>query len=403
MARRRRTIARNLEPGTADDPPSEPLDPLSRMIADAVARRIDGAPMTPWELPIVVACRNAIADAIRQLPIIAVRNRRPRPDQPSVYSRPDPDEPRGRTLERIAYQLTGPGYCWLTVAGPWPAGGFPLAVRLLDADQAQATETDVYQRVTAVTDVAGIHYTPGADIFRVSNAVTHAGDLGTSPLNQCATAVEFLCALYSMAGSFWEAGFPSVAMMVDHRLTKKQADDLKSQLLATWSRRHEPAVIDNGATLESVGSSAVESQLVESMTMANAEIARAYGVPASVVSIESGGSLTYATTEGEKRAWVAGGLGGYLSRIEEAFSALGPWGTEARLETDEWARGDNEARARFYASALGGAPWMLPDEVRDLEHLDPMPAAALPPADPADTAAGAGATPAAVPAPGVPA
>jgi len=349
-------------------------------VADAVARRADGRTITPWELPSVVACRNAIADALRQLPIVAMRNGRPRPDQPTCYAQPDPDEPRGRTLERIAFQLTGPGHCWLWVTIPPPAGGFPGAIRLLDAEQATVVETDTYGRPTLIRDLAGLYHEPGSSIIRVGNAQRTAAELGTSPLAQCWRAIEDLCALFEMAGSFWQAGFPSVAMVVEHRLTKAQADELKARLLGAWARRHEPAVIDNGATLESVGSSAVESQLVESIDTANAEVARAFGVPASVVNIASGGSLTYSTTEGEKRAWIAGGLSGYLSRIEEAFSALGPHGTDARLDTSEWARGDPESRARFYTAALGGLPWMTPDEVRDREHLDPEPSLASAPA-----------------------
>jgi hypothetical protein len=375
---RRRVLARSEAP-SADElgvgATAGPVDPLTQLVNDAVSKRLYGQEITPWELPAVVACRNAYASALRQLPISAMRGDRERPDQPTVYTQPDPDEPRGRTLERIAYQLTGPGYCWLWPTIPAPAGGFVGAVRLLDAEQAYVTESDAYGRPTKVVDMAGIEHVPGQTIFRIGNAQRNASELGTSPIGQCWRAVEFLCALYGMAGSFWEAGFPSIAMMVEHRLTGAQADELKSRLLGAWSRRHEPAVIDNGATLAPVGSSATESQLVESIEIANAEIARAFGVPASIVNIASGGSLTYSTTEGEKRAWIAGELGGYLSRVEEAFSMLGPHGTDARLKTEEWLRGDPLTRAQVWTTALAGAPFMTVDEVRNHEHLDPMPSA----------------------------
>lgn len=393
MAARRRLIARSdsspssSSPGAASPASSSssssepPLDALSTLIADAVARRADGRGITPWELPAVVACRNAIADALRQLPIVAMRGGRPRPDQPAVYRQPDPDEPRGRTLERIAYQLTGDGYCWLLITTPAtdplelapttrPLGGFAGAVRVLDANQAYVTERDAFGRPVTVADIAGTEHRRGESIILVANAVRSSSELGASPIGQCWRAVDYLCALYDMAGSFWEAGFPSLAMVVEHRLSKAQADELKARLAGAWARRHEPAVIDNGASLESVGSSAVESQLVESIAVANAEIARAFGVPPSLVNIASGGSLTYATTEGEKRAWIAGSLGGYLTRIEEAFSMLGPTGTDARLQTKDWARGDPMLRANYYAAGIRDG-WFTPAEARDDEHLEP--------------------------------
>jgi hypothetical protein len=380
MARRRQVGRTAPVPADTDGAPFEPVGPLEQLIADAIAHRVNGAPITPEELPTVVACRNAYADALRQLPIVAMRGRRPRPDQPSVYLQPDPDEPRGRTLERIAYQLTGPGYCWLMITIPAPLGGFAGAVRLLDAAQAHVAEQDAFGRPTLVTDLTGTQHVPGQSIVRITAAMVAAGDLGRSPLQQCTAAMDALCNLYAMCSSFWEAGFPSIALAVEHRLTRAQATELKENVIGAWSRRHEPAVIDNGATLQPVGSNAVEAQLVESIKVADQSIARAYGIPASIVNIESGGSLTYSTTEGEKRAWIALGLGSLLSRVEEAFSVLGPHGTEARLDTDEWLRADNEARARFYTAATAGQPWMLPDEVRDREGLEPLGGSAPAPA-----------------------
>lgn len=370
---------------------------LDVLIADAIARRAYGTPMTPWELPAVVACRDAIADAIRQLPIVAMRSRRPRPDQPTVYRRPDPDEPRGRTLERIAYQLTGPGYCWLWIVAR-DAAGQPLVVRLLDADQAAPSITDAYGRTLEVTTLTGDHLTLGRDVVRVANKTRAAGDLGLSPIGQCWRAVEYLCALYDMAGSFWEAGFPSLAVTVEQRLSAAQSEALKQQVLSAWARKHEPAVIDAGGRLESVGSSAVESQLVESIGTANQEIARAHGCPPSIINAESGGSLTYTTAADEKRGWLQLGLGGYLNRIEEAFSDLAAYGTEARLDTDEWLRADPQARAELYATATGGAAWLTVDEVRDREGLEPLDASSSTPATPtAATAATPTSKPPAIP------
>jgi phage portal protein BeeE len=182
-----------------------------------------------------------------------------------------------------------------------------------------------------------------------------------------------------MAGSFYEAGFPSVALMVATRLSPEDSVKLKDQLRSAWSRRHEPAVMDNGAQLQPVGSSAVEAQLVESMNSADQQIARAFGVLPSIVNVASAGSLTYSTTAQEFTEWKAVGLGPYLARIEGAYTDMTPYGTVARFDMSELTRADDASRAQYFSAALGGAPWLTVDEVRDRgEQLGPMTASSAP-------------------------
>jgi HK97 family phage portal protein len=368
MARRTRARAAAKAADTGDTP----TDPLTALIADAVARRMAGNTLTPYELPVVVACRAMIAGTIAQLPIVAMVNRRPKPQQPSIYKRPDPFEPRGRSLERICWNLTGPGYCWLAESAPRYADGQPSAIRVLDAEQASVTGWDTYGRMTEVRDVAGVTYTPGDRIHWVPASVEKAWSPGESPLQKCWRAVEYLCACYDMAGSFFEAGFPSVAITVPQRLTNKQAADLKARVVAGWARRHEPSVIDMDGDVKAIGSNAVEAQLVESIRLANAEIARTYGIPPVMANVEAANSLHYTSTALEFEHWQAVGLGNYLWRVEAAFTDLQPYGTTARLDTSELTRSDFNARCQSYAIALGQEPWLEPDEVRDREGYDPI-------------------------------
>jgi HK97 family phage portal protein len=371
MPSRRHARAAARAAAKAADPTDPPTDPLTALIADAVARRMAGGTLTPFELPVVAACRQMIAGTVAQLPIVAMVDRRPKATQPAIYKRPDPFEPRGRTLERICWNLTGPGWCWL-VESAARYDGYPSAIRVLDADQASPTGWDTYGRMTEVTDIAGIVHTPGDSIHWVPASVEKAWTTGQGPLGACWRAVEYLCALYDMAGSFYEAGFPSVAISVPQRLTKKQADDLKARVVSSWARRHEPAVIDMDGDLKPVGSNAVEAQLVESIRLANAEIARTFGIPPVMANVEAANSLHYTSTALEFEHWQAVGLGNYLWRIEAAFTDLQPYGTTARLDTSELTRSDFNARCQSYAIALGQQAWLEPDEVRDREGYDPM-------------------------------
>ena len=347
-------------------PSAAPLTALERLIADAVAVRASGEPLNPWTLPIVVACRDLLADTVAQLPMVAYRGRVPRPDQPAIVVRPDPSEPRWLSIHRLVNNLTGWGYVWLVPVANY-ADDWPAAVQVVDADRA-SPRFDPAGRMTSVW-YDGRELTPGPDgIIWVPWRVTRAGTPGESPIHGCWRAIEHYAALFDMAGSFWEAGFPSVAVMVKQGLNPVQIAELKTQVLGAWARKHEPAVIDRDGRLEPVGSSAVESQLVESMAVADAQVARAFGVAPSLVNVAAGDSLTYSTTEAEFSRWLKLGLGAYLMRIEAGFTDLVPYGTNVRFDTAELLRTDWVGRMTGYAQGIAAGIFSAA-EVRDREGM----------------------------------
>ncbi|HEY6416338.1 MAG TPA: phage portal protein [Acidimicrobiales bacterium] len=344
---------------------------ILELIAEVQQRRLSGDGMQPDELPIVVACRRLYADTILQLPLIVTRHRLPIDQQPPVVTRPDPFEPRWLTMQRVVDNLTGPGRCWI-VPTAWAADGWPTAVRVHDASQG-APIFDPFTGELVEVSINTQRLRPGPDgVIWLPYEVPARGHPGQGPLTRCWRAVEYLCALFDMAGSFWEAGFPSLAVQVLQRLSPDDTKKLKGQLLGAWSRRHEPAVLDNGAQIATVGTSAVESQLVESIAAANAEVTRAFGVMPSLVNVAGGDSLTYSTTEGEFTKWKSIGLGPYLTRLEGAWSDLLPFGQSARFDTGELTRADWEKLVAGLAVATGGEPWMTVDEARDRIGLAPL-------------------------------
>jgi HK97 family phage portal protein len=396
MARPRRRYLRSLPPPPAPPPGTNPprptpagagpaASPVEAAIAAVLAQRARGYDvLDPYELPVVVACRGLLADTLGQLPLITLRGRRPLPRQPTLTLRPNPGEYRWLTFHRMTNNLTRWGYTFLRVTD-WTAAGNPAAVRVLDPSSA----SPVWDPTTGALDtvwVGGEELTPGLDVMWIPYRVERAGSLGEAPLDACAEPLRLFAELFSMAGSFWETGFPSLIVEVAQRLAPGQAQAIKSQLIESLAGRHEPGVIDQDGKVSTIGSSAVEAQLVESIAVANAEIARAFLMPPSLVNVASGDSLTYSTVEGEMRRWLATGLGAYLNRFEAAFDDLTPQGQRTRFDTTELLRADLAGRVEAYSTALAGEAWLTVDEVRDLEGLDPLPDAATPPApDPSTT------------------
>lgn len=141
--------------------------------------------------------------------------------------------------------------------------------------------------------------------------------------------------------------------------------------------KHKAAVATHGMKAAKLGNSARESQLNESRAMEIREIATFLGVPPHKVGDNS--RTAYASLEQENLSYLVDCLDFWLCvwEVECADKLL----TEAEKESDSHVveflrqalvRADLTARANYYRTALGGRPWMLPDEVRSLENMNAL-------------------------------
>lgn len=347
---------------------------LGRMIEEAVNARLDPESLTAWQHPTVVACRRLIATTVGQCPTVAMKGGQALPSQPVWLARPDRFETSRITWTRATNNLTRWGYYWLKVTER-DAAGYPSNIRVLDAEQVQPQYDEMGRLTSGWVDgeEQPINGAITTDIHWVGLDVQQRGEAGRSPMEDCIAAVSYLSALVQLCGSFWESGYPSLALKITQRLNTEQRNEYKQELRAANSRRHEPWIIDRDGELVPVGGSPLESQLVESMDFADRVIARAFLIRPSLVNVSANDSLTYATTAEEFRAWKAVGLPCYLKPHDDGLTELLPAGTYAQHDTSSLDRSDPYQRAQTHTLALGGQPWMTIDEVRAEEgRVEPL-------------------------------
>lgn len=160
------------------------------------------------------------------------------------------------------------------------------------------------------------------------------------------------------------------------------------EFLAAWLDKHmpggerfgKPLIVDGGATYTNTSMTAIDQQLVESRKHQIEEICRAFGVMPIMVG-HADKTATYASAEQMFLAHVVHTLSPWYQRLEQSADvnllteADREAGFYTKFNPNALMRGAAKDRAEFYAKALGDTQkpgWMLRNEVRALEELDPV-------------------------------
>jgi HK97 family phage portal protein len=127
------------------------------------------------------------------------------------------------------------------------------------------------------------------------------------------------------------------------------------------------------------------TQLIQSRTFSNLEIALMFGVPAHMLQAQMGGpSITYQNVEQESIDFVKWGLLFWLTQVEEALTQHIPGVQYVRFNLDGLMRTSTLDRYRAHQIALE-AGFLTVEEIRALEGREPLPPSELPQAPPAPT------------------
>ncbi|MFF5793959.1 phage portal protein [Paeniglutamicibacter sp. NPDC012692] len=231
------------------------------------------------------------------------------------------------------------------------------------------------------TNVVTYHYR--ANVYRASQIVQVSlmklpGDpRGLGPIQ--ATQVELRGALELRDyASLWfsEGKIPSGILTSDQVLT---ADDAKL-FKAAWNGTDEkPAdnpsgvkVLGKGTTYTPIMLKPSDAQWLESRQFTTTQLARLFGVPASLMlAAVEGGSMTYANIEQDWIGFVRFTLMAYLRKIEDALTGLTVRGQKVKFNVDSLLRSDT--LTRYQAHQLGmNAGFLTDDEVRAMEGRAPL-------------------------------
>jgi HK97 family phage portal protein len=194
-----------------------------------------------------------------------------------------------------------------------------------------------------------------------------------SPLTAYATTIHSGIMAAEFGRDWFRNGsVPSGVLESEQAVDKATADVIKERFREAAAQRSVVA-LGAGATYKPISVSPEESQFIETMRLTAAQIAHAYGIPPEMIGGDMGGSsLTYANVEQRAIQFVTFTLRPWMTRLEQAFSALLLPGQYARFNADALIRADTLTRYRAHTEAQN-AGWRNRDETRALEELPPLP------------------------------
>jgi HK97 family phage portal protein len=234
-----------------------------------------------------------------------------------------------------------------------------------------AIETDAEGRTIAFTYQGTKRYTTDEikhlALFRVPGNAR-----GVSPIAAANLELRGHLDLSKFASEFFNnGGMPLGILKTDMHIDQDGAAEAKAWWNESASAANGIAVMGNGFGFEKTGLTPAEAQSAELRKLSATEVARLFGVPASLMLADAGSSLTYSNLQQEWVAWVRFGITKYTLEIENAMTSLiGVRGNKTvKFVYDALLRPDTEARYRAHAIALNNEPFMTRAEVRALEDL----------------------------------
>jgi phage portal protein BeeE len=198
-----------------------------------------------------------------------------------------------------------------------------------------------------------------------------------NPLGMCPLEKSGLVDLAKRAQDFGRDWFrngavPSAILYSDEKLDTDQADSLLSTLLSRW-RRRQPGVLGSGFKYEKVSVAANESQFIETMQRAAADIAISFNLPPSKIAaaVASGGDIKYQNLEMSTQQYLMDSINPDLVLIQEVMGLHMRPHTYARWVTAAFLRADLKTRYESYKIGLD-AEFLTVEEIRGWEELGPL-------------------------------
>lgn len=322
-----------------------------------------------------------IASTIASLPLHVYRQKsdgtREQLSTPdTAYLRVKPNVEMGRqTLWEhvIADEVRGNGFIWVDKDD----NGSPIGIWYVDRRRIQVGRTSSGRKIYVIDgDEALIDYNEGGEIVHFPN--WGRGLVGYDPITIGRAALKLGLSAQEYAERYFsDDGIPPGYLSTDQELTPEESDRAEQRWMKRRSGRNKRmiAVLSRNVTFHTTQAKPDEAQMQDVRSFQGEEVARLLGIPPHMLGFTEKVTSWGSGIEEQTTGFVVFTLGAHIHRFEQGVSdnLLVRELTDryAKWDTGGLLRGTSMQRAQFYALAWGR--WMVPNEIRRLEDLPPIP------------------------------
>lgn len=344
-------------------------------------------------LPAVMACIRLISETAASLPLEIYQTIDGVTTEPEAYAQ------QANLLGREPNEHSSSFNTWVHTFGAMLGWGNAFLLKSKSKGQVVALYPLDPSRVTpAVEDGELVFYVRNTnqpndpkgtrltrdEILHIPGLLLSDPYIGVSPISVHRHMLGNALAQQEYAGRYYaNDGSPGGVITVQGQMTKEKREEIRE----AWESRHRGstaahrvAVLTGGATFDTVGINLRDAQWAEGNLTNAQEIARMFGIPASMIDAMS---FNHASTPEQDQQRFLMRLAPWLRRVESALESdtdLFPDMDVAgqpdndpcvRFNTDHLVRADIHARFAAYTSARQGG-WMSANEIREMENLAPV-------------------------------
>jgi HK97 family phage portal protein len=321
-----------------------------------------------FSLPAVYRAISILTIATKQMSLDVVKNNEV-VNAPAFIKKPNVDMPRSSFIEQTVVSLASQGNAYWMVDRD-PQGKVLNLTPLNPLDMRM--ETNVNGKVTK-------YIYNGKDI--ATDSIKHLKLLqvpgkaeGLGPIQSAQHELRGTLDTRDYATTwFSKSGIPGGILKTDSIIDSSDATQLKDTWNQTAGAKNGVAVLGSGYTYQPVYLKPEEVQFLQVQQFSITQIARLFGVPASLMlAANEGTTMTYANVSQEWLGFVRFSLMQYLILIEDALTDFLPGSQRVKFNIEAILRADTTTRYAAHASALT-AGWMTKNEVRTIEDLPERP------------------------------
>jgi len=343
---------------------------------------------TAFQIATVFACMRAISEDIAKLPFNVYKSLSPRgkeiqPDHPIhdlIHTQPNNEMPAMSWREAITCHALGWGNGYSLIERD--RLGRPVALWPLAPDKVTPKrDEDSNKLYYEIRDKNGREEDFDPYYILAVHGLGFDGIMGYNVIHKARESMGAATAAEKFGANFFGNGAnPGGVFEHPKAMSDKAYGRLKSSLKEEHGgidNAHKVLIIEEGTKFNHMSFNPEESQFLETRQFSVSEMCRWFRMPPRKVA-DTTRAQGWSTLEQTNTDYVVDTLMPWITRWEQAINVRlftpkeRAQGYFVKHNVNALLRGDVQSRTLFYTAGVQGK-WMLPDEIRELEEMNPLP------------------------------